>query len=118
MTVLMIMGLIYSKRNTLQNHPLFLKCCTFAIPVPFIAAECGWILAEVGRQPWIVHYILPTFMGTSTLDAASLIASLALFVLFYAVLGGIELYLMFKFARLGPSSLGTGRYHLEGDKHA
>lgn len=113
MFLLLLLGIIFSWRNTLQNSRFFLRCCVWAIPLPFIAAESGWVLAEVGRQPWIIHDILPVFMGTSSLNAASLITSLILFALFYGVLIGIELFLMFKFARLGPSSLGTGKYFFE-----
>ena len=116
MVVLFLLGLIYVLRNTIQNHPLFLKCCLWSIPLPFLAAECGWTLAEVGRQPWVIHFILPTFMGTSSLDVASLITSLILFVFFYGVLISIELFLMFKFAKLGPSSLHTGKYYFENNK--
>lgn len=111
--LLIITGLIFTKRNTLENHPFFLRLCVWAIPLPFIAAEAGWILAEVGRQPWAIHDILPVFMGVSTLNVPSLIASLILFCLFYGVLLTVELCLMFKFARLGPSSLGTGKYQFE-----
>lgn len=113
LTLLIIMGLIYSNRNTLENHRFYLRCCLWSIPLPFIAAEAGWILTEVGRQPWAIHYILPVFMGTSSLNAASLITSLALFGLFYGVLCSIELFLMFKFARRGPSALHTGKYYFE-----
>ncbi|HLB56724.1 MAG TPA: cytochrome ubiquinol oxidase subunit I [Coxiellaceae bacterium] len=113
MFLLLIFGLRYIWKNSLQNKSFYLRCCLYAIPLPFLAAECGWILAEVGRQPWSIHDILPTFMGTSSLNAASLITSLILFALFYGVLIGIELFLMFKYARLGPSSLGTGKYHFE-----
>lgn len=102
LTILIITGLIYAFKNTLENHPRFLKACIYAIPLPYIAIESGWVLAEVGRQPWSVHEILPTFMGTSSLDVPSLITSLALFVLFYGVLISVELFLMFKFARKGP----------------
>lgn len=111
--LLILLGLFYTSKNTLEKHPFFLRCCLYSIPLPYIAAESGWILAEVGRQPWAIHDILPVFMGTSSLDAPSLIASLALFALFYGVLLTIELILMFKFARKGPSSLGTGKYHFE-----
>lgn len=117
MFLLLIVGVIFILRNTLQNHRFFLRCCLYAIPLPYIAAESGWILAEVGRQPWAIHNILPTFVGVSSLNAASLITSLILFALFYGVLIGIELFLMFKYARLGPSSLGTGKYHFERGDH-
>ncbi len=111
--LLIITGLIYSNRNTLENHPLFLRCCLWSIPLPFVAIEAGWMLAEMGRQPWAVHDILPVFMGTSSLSAGTLIASLILFFLFYSLLLAVELFLMFKFARKGPSTLHTGKYHFE-----
>lgn len=113
LTLLIIIGLTYTMRNTLENHPLFLRLCLWSIPLPFICAEAGWILAEVGRQPWAIHQILPVFMGTSSLDETALITSLALFCIFYCALYSIELFLMFKFARKGPSSLHTGKYHFE-----
>lgn len=111
--LLLVFGVIFTLRHSLQKHRFFLRCFLWSIPLPYIAAEAGWTLAEVGRQPWAIHDILPTFLGTSTLTAASLISSIVLFILFYGVLFGIELFLMFKFARKGPSSLGTGQYHFE-----
>ncbi|MCX7120815.1 MAG: cytochrome ubiquinol oxidase subunit I [Gammaproteobacteria bacterium] len=113
MFLLIICGLISAWRNTLLKNRFLLRCCVWMIPAPFIAAESGWVLAEVGRQPWAIHDIMPTFMGTSSLDEASLITSLVLFALFYGVLMAVELFLMFKFAKMGPSSLGTGKYHFE-----
>lgn len=113
MVILIVLGLIFAKRDTLQKHRWYLKAILFAIPVPYIAAEAGWVLAETGRQPWIIHNFLPTFMGISSLTLSSLITSFVLFVIFYATLIGIELFLMFTFARKGPSTLGTGRYHFE-----
>jgi cytochrome d ubiquinol oxidase subunit I len=70
-------------------------------------------VAEFGRQPWAIGEVLPTYIATSSLTANDLIVSLTGFVAFYSLLLIIELYLMFKFARLGPSSLHTGRYHFE-----
>src|SRR5690606_8581441 len=43
----------------------FLRIALFAIPLPWIAAELGWVLAEVGRQPWVIDGVLPTFLGVS-----------------------------------------------------
>lgn len=111
--ILILFGLRFAYKDTLQQHPIFLRLCTLAIPLPFVCAEAGWVLAEVGRQPWVIHDILPTFMGVSSLDVTSLVTSLILFFLFYGTLFSVELFLMFKFARLGPSSLGTGKYHFE-----
>ena len=116
MLLIFVLANIYWLRNSVWNKRWFLRIALYSIPVPWIAAELGWTVAEVGRQPWIVNGILPTFMGTSSLAKSDLYLSLSGFVVFYTVLFSIELFLMFKYARLGPSSLGTGRYHFENSK--
>ncbi|OGT52072.1 MAG: cytochrome d terminal oxidase subunit 1 [Gammaproteobacteria bacterium RIFCSPHIGHO2_12_FULL_42_13] len=108
--ILFIAGIIFAKRGTLTRHPFFLRCCVWSIPLPYLAAEAGWVLAETGRQPWAVHDILPTFMGISSLQLSDLVTSLVLFVLFYGALISIELFLMFKFARKGPSSITEAQH--------
>jgi cytochrome d ubiquinol oxidase subunit I len=100
----------YVARRTIAEKRWLLKIALYAIPLPWIAAEMGWIVAEYGRQPWTISGILPTTLSTSNLGAGSVYFSLAGFVGFYTLLLIAELYLMFKYARLGPQSLGTGRY--------
>lgn len=85
----------------------------WAIPLPWIAAETGWFVAEYGRQPWTISGILPTHLSASSISTDQLWFSIAGFLFFYTVLLVIELYLMVKYVRLGPSSLHTGRYHFE-----
>jgi cytochrome d ubiquinol oxidase subunit I len=101
-----------ARRNVAPQRWL-MRFALWSIPLPWIAAELGWIVAEYGRQPWIISEVLPTFMGASTLSASDVWTSLAGFVGFYTALFVAEMYLMFKYARLGPSSLGTGAYHFE-----
>ena len=104
----------YSTKNSFQEKRWLLRWALFFIPAPWIACELGWFVAEYGRQPWSIFGILPTGLSTSTLTAGSLYFSLAGFTLFYTGLLVTEMYLMFKYARRGPGSLGTGRYHDEG----
>ena len=111
--LIFLAGLIYTLRRKIATKRWLLKLSLWAIPLPWLAAETGWLVAEVGRQPWVLKGIIPTFYGTSSLHAADLITSLSGFVLFYAILFSVEIYLMFKFARLGPSALGEKRYHYE-----
>ncbi len=85
----------------------------YSIPLPWIAGEMGWFVAEFGRQPWTIAEILPTDLSVSSRSASELYLSLAGFLLFYTLLFLIEVFLMFKYARLGPSSLHTGRYYFE-----
>lgn len=83
------------------------------LPAPWIAAELGWFVAEYGRQPWTIFGVLPTHMSVSTLSVESLYGSLAGFIGFYTLLLIVEMYLMIRFAKQGPGSLGTGRYDNE-----
>ncbi len=101
-----------AKRIALEKRWL-LRMALWGIPLPWIAAQSGWIVSEYGRQPWSIVEVLPTALSTSTRAAEDLYFSIAGFVLFYTLLWVVELYLMFKYARLGPSSLLTGRYHFE-----
>jgi len=103
-------------RKRLAPQRWLLKLAVIAIPLPWVAAELGWIVAEYGRQPWTIAGILPTHLSASSIQPSSLYFSLAGFALFYTVLLVIELKLMFKYARLGPSALHTGKYHWEQQK--
>ncbi len=79
-----------------------LKISLYSLPLPWIAAELGWIVAEYGRQPWAIHGILPTFMGVSSVSKGSVIMSLAGFILLYTTLLIVDIYLMMKYIKLGP----------------
>lgn len=102
-----------SKQNKIEQRTRFLKIALFWIPMPWIACWSGWFVAEYGRQPWTIYGILPTHQSASSLTAGDLIFSLAGFFILYTALLIVELFLMFKYARLGPSSLGTNKYHFE-----
>tara|TARA_R110002049_G_scaffold252677_1_gene427884 strand:+ start:2693 stop:4249 length:1557 start_codon:yes stop_codon:yes gene_type:complete len=114
-TMLIIFSLAFyhcAKRQEYKKRWL-LWSALFALPLPWIAAEAGWIVAEVGRQPWTISGILPTHLSVSSLSFDSVFNSLTAIIIFYTLLFIIEMYLMIRFARLGPSSLHTGRYHFE-----
>lgn len=100
-------------RGRLEKNRWLLHLLVWSIPMPWLACELGWFVAEYGRQPWAIGEVLPTFLATSALTTTDIITSMAAYLLFYSVLLAIEMYLMFHFARLGPSSLHTGRYHHE-----
>ncbi len=111
--MLLLFGLAFwstLKRDGIGARPWLLRWAIVMLPAPWIACELGWFVAEYGRQPWTIYGVLPTHLSVSTLSVGSLYGSLAGFVGFYTVLLIVEVYLMLKFARLGPGSLGTGRY--------
>jgi cytochrome d ubiquinol oxidase subunit I len=95
-------GAYYSLKNELERHPLILRLAMWTIPLPVLASEFGWITAENGRQPWTVFGWLPTFQSASTHSVGYMLFSLIGFALIYSSFIAVELFLMFKFARLGP----------------
>jgi cytochrome d ubiquinol oxidase subunit I len=100
-------------RRRLAHNRWIMKLALWSIPLPWIAIELGWIVAEYGRQPWTISEVLPTHLSVSSVAIGDVWFSLGGFVAFYTALLAVEMYLMLKYARLGPSSLGTGRYHDE-----
>lgn len=113
--LLLIIGLSFLSvvRNRIGKSKWLLRMALFGIPLPWIAVEAGWFVAEYGRQPWAIGEILPTAVAHSTLTTTDLIFSMALICGLYTLFLIAEMFLMFKFARKGPSSLKTGRYHFE-----
>jgi cytochrome d ubiquinol oxidase subunit I len=87
----------------------FLWIALISLPLPWIAAELGWFVAEYGRQPWAIYSVLPTFLGASSISAGQVWFSLAGFVLFYSVLAVLDVYLMVKYIRMGPEGPFPGK---------
>jgi cytochrome d ubiquinol oxidase subunit I len=93
-------------RNRLLESTWYLKLTLVSIPLPYLAITMGWVLAEIGRQPWIVYGVMRTADGVSPIDAVQVALSLAAFILVYALLGGVGYYLIGRAAVLGPDALG------------
>lgn len=113
MLLIIGLGFYYASRHQIEHKKWLLRFTLLALPLPWIAAETGWIVAEYGRQPWSIAEVLPTYLSTSSVSAGDILLSIAAFVGFYTLLLIVEMFLMIKFARKGPSVLQTGRYHFE-----
>ncbi len=103
---LFAVGFWLSAKRRLENK-WFLRTALLALPLPWLAIELGWFVAEHGRQPWVVENILPTSLGVSSLSATDLWISLSGFVIFYTGLAIVETILMVKYIRKGPSITGV-----------
>jgi cytochrome d ubiquinol oxidase subunit I len=79
-----------------------LKLFLWSLPLPWLAAELGWIVAEYGRQPWAIDGVLPTFLASSSVSSAQVLFTLCGFVLFYSSLLVVDVILMRKYVRMGP----------------
>ena len=102
MPLLCIWAFMY--RNRLTENTRLLKTMLFAIPLPYIAIEAGWVVAEVGRQPWIVNGLMKTADAVSPIVTSQVAFSLVALTLLYALLGAVDIYLLFKFAKKGPAA--------------
>ncbi len=101
---ILLMGVFFylSARHRLDRYPFLLRIAVLAIPLPWIAAECGWIVAEFGRQPWIIEGVLPTAVAVSNLGASTVLMTIVGFSLIYTVLFIVEMTLMLRAIRKGP----------------
>jgi len=92
----------FSAIRKIDNYKWFLWAAILTFPLPWVAIELGWIVAEYGRQPWAVVGVLPTALGVSSTSASNVAASIIGFVTFYSALLVADIYLLQKFIRLGP----------------
>jgi len=91
------------KFKKIEQSTTLLRILLWSIPLPYIAGQLGWIVAEVGRQPWIVYGLLRTSEAVSkAVEPAQVVASFIGFTIFYSALGIIDIYLLSKYARKGP----------------
>jgi cytochrome bd ubiquinol oxidase subunit I len=101
--LLTLIAFIIALRDRTEDNPFFLKLMLYAIPLPFLAAQLGWIVAEVGRQPWIVYGVLRTSDAVSkSVTASQVFGSLAGFILLYGLLAIADIYMLAHYARQGP----------------
>ncbi|MGY3960334.1 cytochrome ubiquinol oxidase subunit I [Aeromonas popoffii] len=107
---LFVVSFVQLCRNRLQSSPRLLKTLIWSIPLPWIAIEAGWLVAEFGRQPWTISDVLPVSASVSLLQPGQLWFSLIAICSIYTLLLVVELFLLCHVIRKGPAMLHTGRY--------
>lgn len=102
-----VLASLFTLSNKVEHSRWFLWGAVLMIAAPYLACEAGWIVAEVGRQPWTVYEVLPTWLSASTHSVTYMAFSLGGFVLLYTIFAIIEVYLMVHFIRKGPDDGST-----------
>lgn len=98
-----LVAVYLSMKDKLESNQWFLKLMLYALPIPYIAVQVGWIVAEVGRQPWAVYGVLRTADGVSkSVEPIQVIVSLIGFTLLYGTLAIVDFYLLKKYATSDP----------------
>jgi len=100
-----LFAVMFWKASTrrLERHRWLLHVCLWSLPLPWVAAELGWYVAEGGRQPWSIDGVLPTFLSVSSVTATDVTISLVCFVVAYSALAIVDVFLMVRTIRRGPA---------------
>ncbi|MGH8160555.1 MAG: cytochrome ubiquinol oxidase subunit I [Gammaproteobacteria bacterium] len=101
-----VLATMFTLTRTELRRRWLLRIAVWMPIIPWLTVELGWITAEMGRQPWTVFGILPTWLSASTHSVAYMVFSIAGFVLLYSVFLVIEIYLMRRAIRKGPDTEG------------
>jgi cytochrome d ubiquinol oxidase subunit I len=106
MFLIALLGFYYWGRKTLEKKKWLLWAMIFSVLLPHIAQQCGWICAEVGRQPWIVYKVLRTSEGVSTsISSSQVFGSITMFVIIYLLLFVLFLFLLDRKIKHGPEEI-------------
>lgn len=113
MVLLALLGVFFVWKDNLGGtkwyQKWYLRIMLLAIALPYLANSTGWLLAEMGRQPWIVRGLQKTAEGVSTAVPASyMLITLVGFTLLYGVLAVVDVYLLSKYARKSPEGYLIG----------
>ncbi len=102
MLALFVAAFYYSTKHRITQPRWLLKAALYSLPLPWIACEAGWFVAEYGRQPWSIAEVLPVHTSVSNLSVSDVVTTLVLYSAFYTVMFIVAFFLMKKFARKGP----------------
>ena len=102
MLALFVCAFYYSTKHKITKPRWLLKCALYGLPLPWIACEAGWFVAEYGRQPWSIAEVLPVHTSVSNLAVSDVVITLVAYSAFYTGMFIIGFYLMKKFAKKGP----------------
>jgi cytochrome d ubiquinol oxidase subunit I len=100
--LIFILAIYYLFRGTLVKNRWFLWIALFSLPLPYIAGELGWVLTEMGRQPWIIQDLMPVSVAVSQIGAGSVMTTFFMFAVLFTVLLVAEISIMVKQIKTGP----------------
>ena len=104
--LLFLLVLIFAYRNTIVGKSWLLRLSILGVPLAYIASQAGWIVAEVGRQPWTIQNLLPVSVARSNLTAGTVQTTFFLFLALFTILLIAEVRIMLKQIQIGPDFSG------------
>jgi len=104
--MLFLVILFFSLKNQLDNKRWLLWTALWTMPLAYLASESGWIIAEMGRQPWVIQDLMPTMTAVSNIDSTSVMITFGLFFVVFTALLIAEIKIMLKQIKIGPNEGG------------
>ena len=101
-TLLFMILLYFLLKKDILEHKFILKLSLFSIPLGYIASEAGWIVTEVGRQPWAIQDLMPVGLAATKIASTNVIISFFVFAILFTVLLIAEIKIMTKQIQIGP----------------
>ncbi len=101
-----VLALVFLYRDNLDRRRWFLKLAIITIPLPYLASQAGWIVAEVGRQPWVIQDLMPTMAAVSHIDTSAVQVTFWLFAAVFTALAIAEVKIMTRQIKIGPKDGG------------
>ena len=101
---ILVLGLVwwYNRRGRLDAKRWLLHTAVWCVPLAYLASQAGWVLAEVGRQPWAIQDLMPVSVAASKIPSGSVSVTFFLFLALFTALLVAELSILFRQIRLGP----------------
>ncbi|MFY9153678.1 MAG: cytochrome ubiquinol oxidase subunit I [Prolixibacteraceae bacterium] len=106
-----LMALYYTLKGKIHKHRLFLKIAIWTIPLAYLASQAGWVLAEAGRQPWVIQDLMPTMTAVTKISTGAVQVTFWLFAVVFTTLLIAEVKIMMRQIKIGPNSEG-GNSHV------
>ena len=102
MALMLLLAALFAWKDKLQGKKWFFIFALICIPLVYICGQCGWIVAEVGRQPWTIQGLLPVNVAISSLSAGAVKTTFFLFLAIFALFLVIEIRIMLGAIKKGP----------------
>ena len=102
--LVMILAFYYVRRETQEKNRWFLWICVLSIPLVYLSGQAGWIVAEVGRQPWAIQGLLPVKAGVSSVSVGAVQTTFFLFLGIFTLFLAIEIRILIRTIRKGPGN--------------
>jgi cytochrome bd ubiquinol oxidase subunit I len=105
--ILFTVALVLILKNRIENKAWFLRAAIISIPLAYLASQFGWVVTEVGRQPWVIQDLMPSITAVSNINTGSVKITFLLFAVTFTILLIAEIKIMVKQIKIGPKDGGN-----------